>query len=403
VTAVVALPRGIDRRGIGILAFGHLSVDLVQGTVPPLLPFLVRERGYSYAAAGSLLLFSSLGSSLLQPLLGAIADRIRASWLLVAGPALGAVGIGLVAITDSYAATGAALAVASVGVAMYHPEGVRFADYVSRASGRRGAGMSMFAVGGISGWALAPAIVTPAVLIFGLPGVAIVAIIPLVAALTLASQLGYVEQFRPAHGSSASARAAKALLGESRWGAFTLAATAATLRTGVQFGLQAFVPLYLWKELGTSPGRANLVGSVLLATGAVGALYGGRIADRFGFRPLVVWSLAAAAPFIAALTLVPAPGVFLLMGAIGLTMESNFYPLAVAAQNAVPRHVGFSAGVTLGVSIGIGAGISALLGVLADQNGLRAALIAIAVIEVLSCVVATLVPRNVYDPGRPGR
>jgi FSR family fosmidomycin resistance protein-like MFS transporter len=396
--AVAAVAGRIDRRGIGMLAFGHLSVDLVQGAVPPLLPFLVRERGYSYAAAGSLLLFSSLGSSLLQPLLGAIADRVRATWLIPAGPALAAVGIGLVATTDSYLATGAALGVASIGVAMYHPEAVRFADYVSRASGRRGAGMSMFAVGGISGWALAPAIVTPAILIFGLPGIAVVAIIPLIAALVLWTQLDYVEQYRPAHGSSATARAAKDALGESRWGAFSLAASAATARTGVQFGLQAFVPLYLWKVLDTSPGRANLVGSVLLAAGAAGALFGGRIADRYGFRRLVVWSLFVAAPFVAALTFVSAPWVFVLMGLIGLTMEANFYPLALAAQNAVPRHVGFSAGVTLGVSIGIGAGISALLGVLADLQGLRAAIVAIAVIELVACGLALLVPRTVYDP-----
>jgi FSR family fosmidomycin resistance protein-like MFS transporter len=396
--AVAAIAGRIDRRGIGMLAFGHLSVDLVQGTVPPLLPFLVRERGYSYAAAGSLLLFSSLGSSLLQPVLGAFADRVRATWLMPAGPALAAVGIGLVATTDSYLATGAALGVASIGVAMYHPEAVRFADYVSRASGRRGAGMSMFAVGGISGWALGPAIVTPAVLIFGLPGIALVAIIPLIAALVLWTQLEYVEQYRPAYGSSAGARAAHEALGESRWGAFSLAASAATLRSGVQFGLQAYVPLYLWKVLHTSPGRANIVGTVLLATGAVGAFFGGRIADRFGFRRLVVWSLAVAAPFVAALPLVDTPGVFLLMGLIGLTMEANFYPLALAAQNAVPRHVGFAAGVTLGVSIGIGAGISSLLGVLADLQGLRAAVIAIAVIEIVACGVALLVPRAVYDP-----
>jgi FSR family fosmidomycin resistance protein-like MFS transporter len=396
--AVAVVARRIDRRGIGVLAFGHLSVDLVQGAVPPLLPFLVRERGYSYAAAGSLLLFSSLGSSLLQPLLGAIADRVRASWLMPAGPAIAAAGIGLVATTNSYLATGAALGVASVGIAMYHPEAVRFADYVSRASGRRGAGMSMFAVGGISGWALGPAIVTPAVLIFGLPGIALIAIIPLIAALLLFTQLGYVEQYRPAHASPASARAAREAMRESRWGAFTLAASAATARSGVQFGLQAYVPLYLWKVLHTSPGSANLVGTVLLATGAVGAFFGGRIADRYGFRRLVVWSLAVAAPFVAALTLVPAPGVFILMGLIGLTMEANFYPLALAAQNAVPRHIGFSAGVTLGVSIGVGAGISALLGVLADLEGLSASVIAIAAIELLACGLALLVPRKVYDP-----
>jgi FSR family fosmidomycin resistance protein-like MFS transporter len=395
--ASIAAPGRIDRRGIGLLAFGHLSVDLVQGSVPPLLPFLVSQRGYSYAAAGSLLLFSSLGSSLLQPLLGAIADRVRATWLMPAGPALAAVGIGLVALTDSYLATGAALCVASVGVAMYHPEAVRFASYVSTAGGRRGVGMSMFAVGGISGWALGPAIVTPAILIFGLPGMALVAIIPLVASLLLWTQLGYVEQYRPAR-LSAEARRAAADDDPSRWGAFTLAAGAATSRTGVQFGLQAFVPLYLWRVLHTSQGSANLVGTVLLAAGAGGALLGGRIADRHGFRPLVVWSLAIAAPFVVALTFVPAPLVFVLMAFIGLTMEANFYPLALAAQNAIPRHVGFSAGVTLGVSIGIGAGISALLGVLADAEGLRSALVAIAAIELLACALALCVPRAVYDP-----
>ena len=398
--SALALPTArIDRRGIGVLAFGHLSVDLVQGAVPPLLPFLVRERGYSYAAAGSLLLFSSLGSSLLQPLLGALADRMRASWLIAAGPALAGVGIGLVALTGSYLATGAALGVASIGVAMYHPEAVRFADSVSKASGRRGVGMSMFAVGGISGWALAPAIVTPAVLLLGLPGIALVAIIPLAASLLVTSQLGYVEQFRPVRHADGGARAGEALA-PSRWGAFTCAASAATARTGVQFGLQAFIPLYLWRVLHTSTGSANLVGSVLLGSGAVGALVGGRIADRYGFRPLVVYSLLIAAPLVAALSVVSAPIVFVLMALIGLTMEANFYPLALAAQNAVPRHVGFSAGVSLGASIGVGAGISALLGVLADAEGLRAAVVAIALIELAACGLALLVPRKVYDPQR---
>jgi FSR family fosmidomycin resistance protein-like MFS transporter len=396
--SALALPAvRIDRRGIGTLAFGHLSVDLVQGCVPPLLPFLVRERGYSYAAAGSLLLFSSLGSSLLQPLLGAIADRVRATWLMPAGTALAALGIGLVAVTDSYLATGAALFVASIGVAMYHPEAVRFADYVSRATGRRGSGMSLFAVGGISGWALAPAIVTPAVIVFGLRGVAFVAIIPLAASLLLWSQLGYVERYRPERIAVGSPHAP--VHAPSRWAAFGFAASAATARTATQFGLQAFIPLYLWRVLHTSPGKANLVGTILLAAGAGGALLGGRIADRYGFRVLVVWSLAAAAPFVAALTFVPAPVVFGLMAVIGLTMEANFYPLTLAAQNAVPRHVGFSAGVTLGVSIGIGAGIASLLGVLADAEGLRVTVLAIAAIELAACGLALCVPRDVYDPG----
>ena len=354
-TAVVAVPARIDRRGIGMLAFGHLSVDLVQGAVPPLLPFLVSDRGYSYAAAGSLLLFSSLGSSLLQPVLGAIADRVRASWLMPVGAALAALGIGLVGITNSYLATGAALAVASVGVAMYHPEAVRFAGYVSIASGRRGAGMSVFAVGGIAGWALAPAIVTPAVLIFGLPGVTLVAIVPLVAALVLSAQLGYVEQYRPARLSEGARRVARTL-SPSRWGAFSLAAGAATARTGVQFGLQAYVPLYLWRGLHTTqgPGEHRRDRAAVGRRGRCPARWTDCGSLRLPAARRVVAGRSRCRSSARSRSC-PVPGVFLLMALIGLTMEANFYPLALTAQNALPRHIGFSAGVMLGVSIGVGA------------------------------------------------
>ena len=43
--------------------------------MPALLPFLAAERGYSYAALGALVLFSTIGSSIIQPLFGLLSDR----------------------------------------------------------------------------------------------------------------------------------------------------------------------------------------------------------------------------------------------------------------------------------------------------------------------------------------
>ena len=43
----------------GMLGAGHLCIDLCQGAVPALLPFLASQRGYSYAALGALVLFST--------------------------------------------------------------------------------------------------------------------------------------------------------------------------------------------------------------------------------------------------------------------------------------------------------------------------------------------------------
>jgi MFS transporter, FSR family, fosmidomycin resistance protein len=386
-----AVPRGLDRRGLGVLSFGHLSVDLVQGTVPALLPFLVQARGYSYAAAGALLLFSSLGSSFLQPLLGAFADRIRASWMMPVGTLLAATGIALVGQFDSYVATGGVLVISSIGVAMYHPESVRFASYVSAAGGRQGTGMSMFAVGGLSGWALGPILTTPIVELVGLRGTAIVALVPLAATLLVAVNLPYFEQFRP---TVERGHVAREDLGESDWPAFTIAATAGTLRTGALFGFQAFVPLYVWRTLHSSQGVGNTAIAVMLVAGAFGTLLGGRLSDLHGFRRVVVYSLVASAPLALLVPLLPLLAMFLVIALFGLITEMNFYPIVVIAQRALPRHVGFASGVTLGLSIGIGALCSLLLGVLADQTSLRVALLGAALLAVLAALVSLALPRE---------
>ena len=68
---------GLDRRALTVLGAGHMCVDLCQGAVPALLPFLAAEHGYSYAALGALVLFSTIGSSIIQPLFGLLSDRDR--------------------------------------------------------------------------------------------------------------------------------------------------------------------------------------------------------------------------------------------------------------------------------------------------------------------------------------
>ena len=83
----------LDRRGLAVLATGHLWADFLQGAVPALLPFLIADRGYSYGAAGALLLASSLGSSIVQPLFGLASDRLALPWLMPAGLALGGAGL----------------------------------------------------------------------------------------------------------------------------------------------------------------------------------------------------------------------------------------------------------------------------------------------------------------------
>src|SRR3954466_8217013 len=173
----------MDRRGLATLACGHAAADLCQGSIPALIPFLIAQRGYSFSAAGTLLLVVTVGSSIIQPLFGALSDRLQLWWLIPVGVALWAIGLAGAGLTHTFWLTCVLVGLGGLGVAAFHPEGARYANYAS--GSRRGAGMSFFSVGGNAGFALGPILITPAVLAFGLSGTMIVAVLPLLVAIAL--------------------------------------------------------------------------------------------------------------------------------------------------------------------------------------------------------------------------
>ena len=136
-----------------------MFTDIAQGSVPALLPFLKAADHLSLAALSALVLAATISSSVIQPLFGHVSDRVSLPWLMPLGPALGGLGIALAGFAPSYGLTFAAIVLSGLGVAAFHPEGSRFANYVSGA--RRARGMSLFSVGGNIGFALGPVLVTP--------------------------------------------------------------------------------------------------------------------------------------------------------------------------------------------------------------------------------------------------
>ncbi len=139
---------GIDKRAMAVLFSGHLGTDFANGALPALLPFLKERFSLSYTLAAMLILASTVSSSVIQPVFGLLSDRHGAIWLLPAGVALAGTGIALAADAPSYWLVLLLVAVSGIGVAAYHPEGSKFAAYVSGA--KRASGMSAFSLGGTS-------------------------------------------------------------------------------------------------------------------------------------------------------------------------------------------------------------------------------------------------------------
>jgi MFS transporter, FSR family, fosmidomycin resistance protein len=386
---------GVDRRAMAMLSAGHLFTDVGQGSIPALLPFLISRDHLSYAGASALILAATIASSVIQPVFGHLSDRRSMPWLMPLGPILGGVGVALAAIAPTYGLTFAAVVVSGIGVAAFHPEGSRFANYVS--GERRSSGMSLFSVGGNVGFALGPALVTPLVLAFGLSGTLLVIVPTSLMGLVLARELPRLKSFRV---DLATSRAATS--GETdAWRPFALLAVVIALRSFVYFGFVTFIGLYFNRVLHTSNATGGAALTVMLVGGAIGTLVGGQLADRFGRRSVLIGSMAVM-PFLTVGFLVSPPALAMLFGAVaGAATIATFAVTIVMGQEFLPGRIGVASGVTIGLSVGMGGVAAPLLGILADASGLRAVFEVIVVFPVAALLLSLALPVR-RDPAAAG-
>jgi FSR family fosmidomycin resistance protein-like MFS transporter len=382
--------KDVDRRAMSVLSAGHLFTDLNQGAVAALLPFLVDQRGLSLAAAGTLVLAATVSSSVVQPLFGVFSDNRPLPALMPLGVLFAGIGMALVGVAPSYPVILLCVVLSGIGVAAFHPEAARFANYVSGV--RRARGMSFFSVGGNAGFALGPAITTPLVLAFGLQGTLFLALPSVLMTGVLFFEMSRMVGFSPGEVENAGAEPVEA---PEHWGPFARMVGIVTMRSFVYFGLVAFVASYYGRVLGTSPALGNAALTVMLASGAVGTLIMGPLADRFGRRTVLATSMLLLPPLIYGFTLSgPYPGMVLL-AFVGAATVGTFGVTVVMGQEYLPGRIGLAAGITMGLSIGLGGLGAPLLGLLADHAGLSVTMLVIAALPVIGLILTLTLPRKV--------
>jgi MFS transporter, FSR family, fosmidomycin resistance protein len=373
-------------RLIGLLALGHLVVDVNQGALSAVLPFVKAAHGLSYAQVGTLVFVSMITSSIVQPVFGYLADRSARRWLLPAALVLSGAGIALTGVAPGYQTLLALIVVMGLGVAAYHPEGYRTATGV--AGERKATALSWFSLGGNIGYASGPLLAAFLIAAFGLGGM-LGMLVP-TALMTLA-----VAAMLPAM-SRASAREHAEVhrtRGVTMPRAMALLVAIGSLRSWSSMGFATFVPFYFVDDLKADPGLVGVVLFVFLGSGAVGTVLAGPLADRWGARTLVQWAFLAVIPFGALFLLVDGLALRLLMlGLFGALLTSTFSVSVVLGQAYLPRHAGMAAGLMVGLAMGTGGVAVSVLGWLADRWGVPAALWVSALLPVTGFVGARFLP-----------
>jgi len=366
-----------------LLSSGHLATDFANGALPALLPFLKERFSLSYTAIGGIVLASQASSSLIQPLFGLWSDRRGAMWLLPTGVALAGVGIAFAADAPSYWLVLLLVLVSGLGVAAFHPEGSKFAGFVS--GRKRASGMAWFSIGGNLGYALGPVAATAVLGALGLRGGFLLAIPCLVVAAAILVGSSYLRGFIP-KGSAAQAEAGR---DDMRAMKFLLGVIA--LRSVAWFGLITFVPL--WEvALGHSKSHGNHLLALMLFTGGLGTLLLGPLADRVGRRPVLLGSVVATGPLMLVFLLVGGIPGAIALALVGACVVGTFGVTMVMGQEYMPRHLGTASGLVIGLSVGLGGVAAVALGKLADATSLRTALYVAAAAPMLAVLLALQLP-----------
>lgn len=378
--------RALDRRNLSMLILAHMMTDLNQGAVPALIPFLVAQQGLNYLGASGITVAGTLISSILQPLVGFLSDRRSLSWLLVVGPLLAGLGLGLSGNLPSYGLVLLAILTSAIGVATFHPEAYRYANYYS--GSQTATGMGVFSVGGTIGYSLGPLLLTFLVMQRGLPATLWMCLPTLAIASYYLFQQGRLRSIRTEQQNSPQQS------GKTDWRALSLLLSVIVLRSMSYYCLSTFVPLFLISARGFSTPVANSALTVMSVGSIAGALLSGPIADRLGRRRVLFWMALVIGVsvlfFVASGNLLS----FVILGLASAALSASFTISMVLGQDYGRGNLGLASGLTVGLAVGIGGLSAPLFGFIADHIGLTTTLSSVAILPLMAAALILALPKE---------
>lgn len=370
-------------RTILLLAATHFVVDGYGNILAPLLPLLVAKLGLSLFAAGVLQMCFQLANSISQLAFGRIADRWRPRVLLLAGPLCCATVLPLIGLAPHAMAVALVLIVGGLGGAAFHPPA---AVMVHQHSGtQRGLAMSFHITSGTLGQAIAPLLFAPFVQRYGLAATPLLVVPALAAFGALLPRLPAVERLH----ETPAAGGLRALRPYAR--PLTLLYLIVVLRTLTAISFSTFVPVMLTRR-GLTLAEAGTAVSVYLFAVGLGGFLGGPAADRFGPRRVIILSLVAAVPFLAAAPLLSGWMLVAFLAVGGLLLQSTLPVNVTFGQTLAPISAATVSSLMMGFAWGVGGLMVPFVGMLADRIGIEHTLLVMSALPLVAAALAWPLP-----------
>ncbi len=352
---------------VAAISAGHFFHDLFGSFLAPVLPLLMQKFSLSYTMAG-LLQVAQRSPSLLNPLVGFVADRTSARILVILAPAVTACAMGCLGLASSYGALLALLLLGGISSAVFHvPAPVLISD---SAGARRGRGMSFFMLGGELARSFGPLIILAGVSLWGFSGTFRLIPIGFGASIFLYWRLrGF--KGSPADRPAGTRTGTRQALREAR-GFLLLVLGLVVTRQLIVNALTVFLPVYM-SSRGAGLWVAGGSLSIIQFAGAAGTLASGSVSDTIGRRNMLLFITVTGPLLLGFFLLASGPVLVPLLVALGFVVLSTQPVMLALIQDMARDHPSFFNGIYISMSFLVGAASALLIGFLGDLIGIRGA------------------------------
>lgn len=339
-TRTLSVQENSQGRLIG-LSFAHFLNDGSANYLPGILPAILVSLHESVSMAGVIMAALLIGQAL-QPFFGWVADRLGGRSLVLIGLFGSSLGGALLGFAHSLSVMIGFLLLIGVGNSMFHPQAL--AGVRSIIKTRQGLSLSLFLIGGELGRGIWPTITSWIVVQFGMVNLwitVIPALVMLPFLLKIAPHLPAKKQSSAKIKWKSHIRPMISLIGYS------------STRSLITYGMVTFLPIY-WHEQGGSLVSGASIITTLISVGVLGNLSGGHLADRFGRRPILVFSSLLTMLLIPSFLFISGALIWVAAAILGILLFSSAPVAVLIGQDIFPENRSMGSGIALGLANGIG-------------------------------------------------
>lgn len=377
----------LRNRSLLSLSLAHFTLDLYPSMLPIMLPFLMASLHLTYTQAGLVATAYLVGSSLTQPLFGYLADRFTPRILGPLGVIWTAAFIVSAAYAWSYPILLGFILLAALGSAAFHPQGAAQASVISGEP--RATSLALFSFGGSLGYALGPLMGGVVFSNLGLRS-AVLLLLPALVALPLLLVRPPVEREER---KAPLERRNPIEWGATPWLVVVSVAMIVLLRPWAFTSLTTYLPL-LYQNRGYSLFLASQVLFLFLISSAFGGVLTAFLADRFGPRRVLAFSLILSSPMIYLFLYAPGAWPYLLAISLGIFLGGLIPVVTFVAQNLFSGSAAMASGFALGGQFTAGGIGVAVTGFLADRFGLLRSLELLVLLPLVAALFCLGLPRR---------